>query len=126
MNSILIVDDEKIQRKIIRYSLEKNIPIPPPLCVLEAEDGNEAVKKTLNSKDLKIIIMDITMPNCNGLEATQLIRMFNKKVKIFACTAANITSEIELDCKKVGMDGFFNKPFDINSIKILNKYLKQN
>lgn len=119
---ILIVDDEYIQRKIISHVLNKTIRIPPPLDIYEAEDGNIAVSKIIE-EDIQLIIMDITMPNCDGIEATKLIRMFNRTVKIYACTAADITSHLKDQCLKIGMNGFFHKPFTINSANTLNKVL---
>ena len=121
-NKVLIVDDESIQRQIITHIIKKTVIVPPPLLIYEAMDGNEAVQKVL-SDSVNIIIMDITMPNCNGIEATEMIRMFNPKVLIYACTAADVSSEIQQKCFNVGMNGFFHKPFQMKDGKIVNKLL---
>ncbi len=66
--SILVVDDEPMTRTLLRMMLA-----PADFQVFEAEDGLDAVTKSKkNIPDL--IIMDVMMPNMNGLEACQSIR----------------------------------------------------
>ena len=112
MMKIMIVDDEKIQRLTISHTLKKRLSNYIST-IEEAIDGNDAIQKLIKNKDINIILMDITMPNCDGIEATKMIRLFNKKVKIYAVTAANITSELKIKCRTAGMDNFLNKPFNI-------------
>ena len=119
--SILIVDDETLQRKIIEYILKKRLSIPPPYIISHAIDGNDAVNKCLMNK-YHIILMDITMPKCNGIDATKMIRMYDKNVRIFACTAAD-TPDIKELCDKSGMNGFFKKPFNQNYALKLDKLI---
>ncbi|MEE8163332.1 MAG: response regulator transcription factor [Anaerolineae bacterium] len=66
---MLLVDDHALFRKglISLFSSQKDLEV-----VGEAEDGQEAVEKTRELMP-DIILMDITMPNCDGLEATRLI-----------------------------------------------------
>ena len=115
---LLIVDDEKLQRLTISHILKKNIP---DIKIVEAVDGNDAVEKILENK-CEIILMDITMPNCDGIEATKIIRMINKNIKIFALTAANITSDFKKKCLDAGMNGFMNKPFRQYNALYIKKY----
>lgn len=122
MLHILITDDEKLQRKTISYILQiYSTNISTNIKISQAEDGNDAIEYIVNNPDTDVILMDITMPNCDGIEATKVIRMINTNVKIYAVTAANITSEFKIRCINAGMDGFFNKPFKseyvINIIK---------
>ena len=62
MARILIVDDEKKIRDVVREYAEFE-----GFDVSEAEDGMEAVKKVSENEDLSIIIMDIMMPKLDGL-----------------------------------------------------------
>jgi len=77
---ILIADDHGIVRQGLKSLLQSRLNLE---VVGEAEDGEAAVKMV---KDLKpdVVIMDITMPNLNGVEATRLIREENPNVKIVA------------------------------------------
>ena len=109
MTHILLVDDENIQRDIIEMFLIKSIKIPPPLHFYHAKNGNQAIRQVVEHEELDFIIMDITMPDCNGIEATKLIRKINKKVLIYACTAEH--EDIKKECLEAGMNGFFTKPF---------------
>lgn len=112
---ILIVDDEKIQRQTISYLFKKD---SNNIHIIQGTNGKEAVKQIINNKNIKIIIMDITMPECDGIQATKMIRLMNKNVKIYAVTAADITPKIKKICLKAGMNGFYSKPF-------LTRYVKE-
>ena len=109
MTHILLVDDESIQRDIIEHFLIKTIKIPPPLYFYHAKDGNEAIKQMKKHSNIDFVIMDLSMPECGGIEATKLIRKFNENVKIYACTSE--TNHMEKECLEAGMNGFFTKPF---------------
>ena len=109
MTKILLVDDDSIHRDIIKHFLMKTIKIPPPLHFYHANDGIQALNRVLTHKDMNFIIMDISMPNCGGIEATRLIRKINKRVKIYACTSEN--NDMRKKCLDAGMNGFFTKPF---------------
>ena len=119
MLDVLIVDDEKLQRTILSFMLKKYIP---KITYEDAEDGNFAIEKVLNN-EIKLILMDITMPNCDGIEATKMIRMMNTDVLIYAYTAAHVNSKFKTECKKVGMDGFFTKPIKEENILQIKKLI---
>jgi len=74
----LIVDDHKIMREGLRSLLEKSGHFE---CVGEADDGHQAVKM---ARELKpdIVIMDIAMPNLNGIEATRQIKAENPEIEV--------------------------------------------
>lgn len=84
-----------------------------------AEDGLEAISKFKTVKP-DIILMDVQMPKMDGLAATQIIRAYEKKhnlpkTPIIALTA-NVLLEDKLEAQNAGMDGFANKPIDINAL----------
>lgn len=86
------------------------------------------VLKTLEHKSYDLILMDLQMPEMDGLEATRRIRLLEKatpasnKIKIVAMTA-NAMDEDREKCIMVGMDDFISKPVRINNLsEVLNKY----
>ena len=80
--TVLLADDHRILREGIRSLLEKE---PDIEVVAEASDGGEAVAKAQQlSPDL--VLMDITMPGMNGLEATRQIKALKPGVKVLILT----------------------------------------
>ena len=76
---ILIVDDDLSSQLYISYVVK-------PICrdVLTASSGDEALNICRNESDIDLILMDIQMPEMNGIAATQKIREFNENVIIIA------------------------------------------
>ncbi|MEY4761621.1 MAG: hypothetical protein RLZZ200_1477 [Pseudomonadota bacterium] len=104
---VLLVEDEPINREINRFLLE-NVG----LSVDEAEDGMVAVDRAArNHYDL--ILMDMHMPNRDGLEATRQIRALDagRRVPIVAMTA-NVFAADKERCFQAGMNDFLSKPAD--------------
>ena len=66
---ILVVDDESRMRKLVRDFLVKK-----DFEVVEAEDGEEALNKFYEQKDIALIILDVMMPKINGWEVCKEIR----------------------------------------------------
>ncbi len=77
---VLLADDHKILREGLIALLKKQHDIE---LIGEAEDGREAVRKTLELKP-DVVIMDIGMPELNGIEATQQIKAALPEVKVIA------------------------------------------
>ncbi len=117
--TILIVDDNVINRKVLETLLEKE-----GYKLLIATDGLEAVahySKAQSSKHpIDIIFMDIVMPNLDGLGATQEIRRLeNEKhwrhVPIIALTGNALPTQ-QIEARDAGMDAYITKPFKIDII----------
>lgn len=113
--SILLVEDNKLNQTVVKFTLKRygyNIDI--------ANNGFEAVEKFVEGK-YDFILMDIMMPEMDGLEATKAIRDKEKgePVPIIALTA-DIMIANEEKCLRNGMNAHIAKPFEIeNLFKVL-------
>lgn len=118
---ILSVEDDKLNQLIIKNILEKL-----GIEVFSASNGAQALDfmKTNDEKDnIDIILMDIRMPEIDGLTATIKIREFNKTIPIIALSANAFDKDIKKSFE-VGMNEHLSKPIDKLSLyQILKKYL---
>jgi hypothetical protein len=104
---ILLAEDDPVNREIALALLED-----VGLVVDVAQDGNEAVTLA-GQKRYDLILMDMQMPNLNGLEATRQIRALSggESIPIIAMTA-NAFMEDKARCFAAGMNDFTTKPVD--------------
>lgn len=112
MKKVLIVDDAKFMRMMVRGAIEKMNGYE---IVGEAGDGKEAVDIY---KELMpdFVTMDITMPEMDGIEAVKQIIAFDPNAKIIMCSAMGQQSMV-LDAIRSGAKNFIVKPFKEGSIK---------
>lgn len=118
MRRILLAEDNLINQKVSKHALQ-NLGYE----VEVAENGRIAVEKfKQNSYDL--ILMDIQMPEMDGIEATKIIRRIEqergnaKPIKIIAITA-NAIKEDRDRCKEAGIDGYLSKPFNLDKFPLV-------
>lgn len=103
---IIVADDEPRIRKLVKDFLEK-----AGYEVIEAKDGRDCLDKfyEYKEKSLKMVILDIMMPNMDGIETIKNIRQFSD-IPIIMLTAKD-TEEDELYGFKNGADEYISKPF---------------
>ncbi|MDZ4796100.1 MAG: response regulator [Bacteroidota bacterium] len=103
---ILVVEDVKLNQLLMRLILD-DFKFKYDI----ADNGKIAIEK-LQTETYDIILMDLQMPEMNGLEATEYIRnTMNSKIPIIALTADVTTVDVE-KCKAVGMTDYVSKPID--------------
>ena len=101
---ILVVDDEARMRKLVKDFLSVK-----GFIVLEAEDGEEALKVFDANKDIKLILLDVMMPKLDGFETLEVIRQYSN-VPVMMLTARSEERD-ELKGYKLGVDEYITKPF---------------
>ena len=106
MAKILCVDDAAFMRKVVKDTLSKNGYTD----LYEAVDGADAVEK-YSEINPDLVIMDITMPNMDGLQALKTIRGNHPDAKIVMCTAMGQEGMV-VDAIKSGAKDFIVKPFN--------------
>jgi two-component system chemotaxis response regulator CheY len=107
---ILIVDDAAFMRMMIKDTL-KNHGYEN---IIEAADGEIAVQ-TYKTEKPDLVIMDITMPNKNGLEALKEIRELDPNAVIVMCSAMGQESMV-VEAIRNGAKDFIVKPFKADRI----------
>jgi two-component system chemotaxis response regulator CheY len=116
MSRILIVDDSRTSRKILRNILEA----AGHTIAGEAMDGQDGINK-YKALSPDIVTLDITMPIMDGLEALKRIRTEDPEARIIMVTAAGQQNKM-IDAIKLGASEFVTKPFESDEIlKMVNK-----
>jgi signal transduction histidine kinase/ActR/RegA family two-component response regulator len=101
---ILIVEDNKINQMITKKILNKMD------LYCDVVDNGEAAVEQVKSVKYNVVLMDIHMPGISGLEATKLIRTFDKELTIFALTAVTLEDKMH-EFGEAGFDDIISKPF---------------
>ena len=126
-NKVLIVDDSKFNRQVLKNILEEDYEI------LEAENGREAlVIIEEQMKEIAAVLLDIVMPEVNGVT---LLKMLNEKDYLNEFPVLVVTSEqdVELvaECFDYGISDFIRKPVNTDFVKqrvqkLVDLYLQKN
>lgn len=104
VNKILLVDDEETNLLIIKALLEKRLYSTK--CD-KVKSGQEAIKM-VQDNEYNVILMDIKMPDMNGINTVKEIRKFNSQVPIIAYSAKDLELVID-DLKSSGFNGYVSK-----------------
>lgn len=101
---VMVVDDEARMRKLVKDFLTRD-----DFNVIGAEDGEDALNKFYENKDIALIILDVMMPKMDGWEVCREIRK-DSKVPIIMLTARGDERD-ELLGFDLGVDEYISKPF---------------
>ncbi len=115
MAKILIVDDSRTSRRILRSILEEDGHV----IVGEATNGQEGFEQYMSLKP-DIVTMDITMPVMTGVEALKKIIEADSNAKVVMVSAAGQQHNM-LEAVQSGAADFISKPFDVDAIKNMVK-----
>jgi two-component system, cell cycle response regulator DivK len=115
---ILIAEDEETNYLFVEAILEDTNAE-----LIWARDGKD-VLKLISQHDVDLILMDVKMPEMDGLTATRTIRLTNKDIPIIAQTAYAM-SEDKTKCLNAGCNDYLAKPISHNLLlSTIDKYLK--
>ena len=115
---ILVAEDEDNNYELVRVVLSKRYRL------LRAHNGIEAVT-LCEDEHPDLILMDIRMPDMNGLDATRIIKEVNHDVPVIALSAYAFDENIR-EAKEAGCDEFLAKPFRVEELlDKIQKYLKK-
>ncbi|HHV73601.1 MULTISPECIES: response regulator [unclassified Thermoanaerobacterium] len=119
MSKIMIVDDAAFMRMMIKDIITKN----NLGTVIEAEDGSVAVEKYSQEKP-DLVLMDITMPEMDGIQAVRQIVKKDPNAKVVMCSAMGQQAMV-IEAIQAGAKDFIVKPFQPDRvIEAVKKMLK--
>jgi DNA-binding response OmpR family regulator len=112
--TILVVDDDALNRHLITTALEKSGFSTVKIAV----DGNDALVQTIKFKP-DLIILDLQMPNLDGFGFCRKVRNYDElpRMPIIVQTISE-AREDKLRALSVGADDFLNKPLDMEELKL--------
>jgi CheY-like chemotaxis protein len=110
---ILIAEDNRVNQKLAMRVLGK-LGYNPDI----AQDGNEVLEMVNDSK-YDLILMDVQMPEMDGLEATRMIRLCLTVQPIIIAMTANSMQGDREDCMRAGMDDYISKPVHLEELVIM-------
>jgi CheY-like chemotaxis protein len=110
---VLVVDDNPVSRELIREVLEG-----PGRMVLEAENGEEALKKIADEKP-DIVLLDIQLPVYDGYEVLRRVRgcLQLDKLPVLALTAYAMREDFE-KALAAGFDAYITKPINAAALRV--------
>jgi len=116
---ILAAEDDDLNYLIIDTLMRSNNQN-----IVRAKTGKEAVELCFNNNDFDLILMDIRMPELDGIEATKKIRNFNQSIPIIALTAFAYNEEREMIID-AGFTDYLTKPIKIEELfDLIKKYIQ--
>ncbi|MBS1503380.1 MAG: response regulator, partial [Bacteroidetes bacterium] len=117
---ILIAEDNPINQKLTVHILSKMGYRPDVAC-----NGHDAIEMAAK-KRYDMILMDVQMPEMDGLEATRFIRAHMTEQPVIVAMTANAMPEDREICLKAGMNDYLSKPMKLaDVIAVLQKWCKQ-
>lgn len=118
--SILLVEDEENLHEALKLNLELE-----GYAVSSAADGTEALK-AVEQEYFDLIILDVMLPEVDGITVTETIRVHDNQVPILILSAKNTSADRVLGLKK-GADDYLTKPFNLEELLLrVQKLIEKN
>lgn len=110
---IMVVDDERLNRKLLSELLEEHYDI------IVAKNGPQALQRVEASPDIDLILLDVMMPDMNGHEVLRRLKSNDatKEIPVIFITALNSTGDEE-DGLALGAADYITKPFHPSIVKL--------
>jgi putative two-component system response regulator len=104
--NVLVVDDDMINRMLLKTLLKKN---PKVVNIIEAENGSDALDKIKKDSDINLILLDIMMPIVDGIEFLKIFRadMSNSHIPVIVLSTDDTKKTEVFDN---GANDFIRKP----------------
>lgn len=109
--TILVAEDDPINYKYIQLLLEKRTNAN----IVWAKDGVEAYEKIINFSAIDLVLLDLQLPELNGLDVLIQSKKVKPEMPVVMQTANTWNNEDEL-CMEAGCDGFFPKPINVDKL----------
>ncbi len=107
---VLVVEDNMISYKLISAVLSQ-----VKVGIVHAANGRQAIELCANMDHYDLVLMDMQMPEMNGLEATKKIKLIRPGLPVIA-TTANTFDEDEIAFRNAGCDAFLSKPLQFRKL----------
>jgi len=118
--TILLVEDDPASCSFFQEAFE-----PREVNLLVANNGKEGLELYEKQKSIDLILMDISLPDVDGIEVTKTIRKKDKEIPIIAQTAHAMGDDRSI-CLNAGCNDYITKPIDIKSLySLIDNYFKQ-
>ncbi len=105
--TILLAEDDHGSAMLVEAILKAT-----GVTIIVVKNGREAVNEVKQNPNISLVLMDIQMPEMDGIEATKSIRLFNQDIPVIAQTAF-ATADDKAKCQKAGFTAFLAKPIDV-------------
>jgi len=108
--SVLVVEDTMMSFKLLSAVLSQ-----VDATVVHASNGREAIEMCKEDTHFDLVVMDIQMPEVNGIEATRAIKKLRPSLPVIAATANTFDDE-EAECLAAGCAAYIIKPLQFNKL----------
>jgi len=113
----LVAEDDPLNFKYIELLLSRRTGIK----IIWAKDGLEAVQICKKNKSIDLVLLDLQLPELDGIHSLKRIKENNPYLPVIIQTANSWNNEEE-ECMEAGADGFFNKPLNIDKLLLHMSY----
>lgn len=112
-NKVLIVEDDYLNYKFLEIILSRRTQIQ----IVWAKNGKEAIDMFREHSDVDIILLDLQLPDLDGIEALKIYKKLQPALPVVIQTA-NAWCDDQAACLENGADDFFTKPIDADSLLV--------